>query len=149
MKSVFNPADNAEIIERINKLTPTTPALWGKMNAAQMLTHCQPFIRIAIGELKLKRAFIGLIFGKMAKKKILADGPLEKNMPTLPQAKITWDVDFEEEKAKLIELVARLPKLGYDGLINEPHPFFGKLTNQEWDQLNTKHLDHHLSQFGV
>jgi hypothetical protein len=37
MKSVFNPADVADLIARINNLTPQTHPQWGKMNAPQML----------------------------------------------------------------------------------------------------------------
>jgi hypothetical protein len=46
MKSLFNPADNNELIERIERLTPTTPAQWGKMNVAQMLSHLQEPIKL-------------------------------------------------------------------------------------------------------
>ena len=31
----------------------------------------------------------------------------------------------------------------------DPHPFFGRMTGEEWDRLLWKHLDHHLRQFGV
>ena len=30
-----------------------------------------------------------------------------------------------------------------------PHPIFGAFTHQQWGQLQYKHLDHHLRQFGV
>ena len=39
IKSVFNAADVAELIDRINKLTPQSTPLWGKMNVGQMLAH--------------------------------------------------------------------------------------------------------------
>lgn len=29
------------------------------------------------------------------------------------------------------------------------HPFFGEMTEDQWDVLLWKHLDHHLQQFGV
>jgi hypothetical protein len=31
----------------------------------------------------------------------------------------------------------------------DAHPFFGKMTVKQWDYLQHKPLDHHLSQFGV
>ncbi|MCW3083037.1 MAG: hypothetical protein JWP12_403 [Bacteroidetes bacterium] len=55
MESLFNPADNQKIITRINSVTPESKAQWGKMNAAQMLAHCQPPLLVAFDELKLKR----------------------------------------------------------------------------------------------
>ncbi len=30
-----------------------------------------------------------------------------------------------------------------------PHPAFGPFTKEQWGQLQYKHLDHHLKQFGV
>ena len=40
MKNVFNATDVDGIIERVNSLIPSTKGLWGKMNVAQMLAHC-------------------------------------------------------------------------------------------------------------
>ena len=149
MESIFNQTDSANFIKRIDKLTPSTPALWGKMSVDQMLAHSQTTLKMALGDLKLKRAFIGLIFGGIAKKRLLKDQPLPQNMPTFNEARIIEHRNFEEEKAKLIALVKRFQIAGPNGLIKDPHPFFGKLTPEEWDKLNAKHVDHHLRQFGV
>lgn len=40
MKNVFDPAITAELIHRIENLSPQSPALWGKMSVDQMLAHC-------------------------------------------------------------------------------------------------------------
>src|SRR4051812_5222366 len=40
MKNIFEASVSNEIIDRINRLTPTTKAQWGKMNVSQMLAHC-------------------------------------------------------------------------------------------------------------
>jgi hypothetical protein len=147
MKSIFNQTDNAELIERINKLTPSTPAVWGKMNVAQMLAHCQVIIQVALGELRLKRNLLGFIFGGIAKKQIL-EKPLKQNLPTFSEAKIVDAKSFDKEKQKLIELVKRF-SAGPGVISKDPHPFFGPLTVDEWDTLQVKHLDHHFRQFGV
>jgi len=148
MKSVFNLSDNAEFIARINKLTPESQAIWGKMSVSQMLAHCQVVIKVALGELQLKRGLLGILFGNVAKKQILNDKPLKHNTPTFNQAKIVTDNGFEAEKAGLIESIKKFA--GGPEVINKAHhPFFGPLTMDEWDTLQVKHLDHHLSQFGV
>jgi hypothetical protein len=36
-----------------------------------------------------------------------------------------------------------------ENIVKEPHPFFGKLTKEQWSKGTYKHLDHHLLQFGV
>jgi hypothetical protein len=149
MKSIFNAKDNAEFINRIDKLNSATPAQWGKMNVSQMLAHCQILIKMAQGDLKLNRVFLGLLFGNIAKKSILKDEPIKRNLPTFKKAVVKDQRNFEEEKAGLIALVKKLLKTGPNGLGENSHPFFGTLTPEEWGQLNTKHLDHHLAQFGV
>lgn len=57
--------------------------------------------------------------------------------------------NFVEEKARLIDYLIKTQKLGenhFDGM--ESHSF-GNLTKEEWNIMFYKHLDHHLSQFGV
>jgi hypothetical protein len=56
---------------------------------------------------------------------------------------------FDEEREKLLALVECFAVGGKGILTNKPHSFFGKLTPDEWDNLQSKHLDHHLRQFGV
>lgn len=148
MKSVFDPVDNAEFVGRIDKLSPASPALWGKMNVAQMLAHCQMPIKIGCGELTINGGLIGLLFGRMAKKKLVNDEPFEHNLPTFKEAKIKETEGFEIEKEKLKKLVHRFAQ-GPETITLQKHPFFGPLTKQEWDVLQSKHLDHHLRQFGV
>jgi len=148
MKDIFNPADNAEFIARIGKLTPSSQALWGKMNVSQMLAHCQLIVKVALGELQLKRGLMGILFGRMAKKKLINERPFEPNLPTFTEARITGEKEFESEKEALKGLIKRFVE-GPDVLIKTPHPFFGPLTTDEWSILQTKHLDHHLRQFGV
>ena len=55
VKSIFDAQAQTEIFERINKLTPQSQALWGKMNVAQMLKHCTQNIKLATKELSLPR----------------------------------------------------------------------------------------------
>ena len=148
MKSIFNPDNNKEIIDRINRLSSGSTAQWGKMNVSQMLAHAQAPIKVSLGEVKLKRVLIGILFGSLAKKQLLNDKPFKKDLPTDRSFIIQGIPDFEKEKNSLMELVQRLGKSSTN-LSNEPHPFFGKMKVNEWDVLTIKHLDHHLRQFGV
>ncbi len=40
MKNSFDLNDSQDFINRIQQLNPNTHALWGQMNVAQMLAHC-------------------------------------------------------------------------------------------------------------
>jgi hypothetical protein len=149
MSSLFAAEDAAEIARRLQGLRPETRALWGKMDVAQMLAHCQVALQVALGEVTLKRGLIGILFGGLARKKLTAPGPFGKNLPTGPEFRITDRRDFAAEKAALLALVQRFQRAGPNGLTKKPHPFFGALRSGEWDTLQWKHLDHHLRQFGA
>lgn len=147
--SLFDADDRADLRRRLDALQPDTQRRWGKMDVAQMLAHCQAPLRVALGELRLKQSLIGLLFGRLAKKKLLAPAPWKPGMPTAPEFKVTDRRQFAEEHAKLTALLKRLGEGGPAALTGDPHPFFGRLTAAEWDALQWRHLDHHLRQFGV
>jgi hypothetical protein len=150
MKSLFEKQTADEFIARINKLTPESAAVWGKMDVAQMLTHCQKPLEIASGKLKPRiNKVIKFLFGERARKQLLRDPEFKKNIPTFQEAKIVDKRVFNTEKERLIQLIIQFQTNGEAGLTKDPHPFFGDLSVKEWDILQVKHLDHHLRQFGV
>jgi len=147
MKNMLNEADKNEILQRIEKLTPQSQPLWGSMNVAQMLAHCANGAKMPTGDIKTTPApFPFTLLGRLIKSKVLAEGPLRKNSPTAKELKIVDTKDFETEKANFI---AAVKKLSEGAIKADKHPFFGKMTAQEWGRINYKHNDHHLSQFGV
>ena len=149
MKSLFNREQNDEIIQRLNELSPATKGIWGKMNVSQMLAHTQQPLKVAFGELKLKRSVMGILFGSIAKRKLAKDEPWERGLPTDRHFIISEERSFEDEKKKLTLLVRRFAESGPAGIVVFTHPFFGTLTVDEWDRLMWNHLDHHLRQFGA
>ena len=149
MQSIFEASASAAILDRLGKLQPAAPAQWGKMTVSQMLAHCQHPVLVALGDKKLKQSFIGMLFGSIAKKSLLKEKPFPKSLPTAPEFLVKDERRFNEEKQKLQQLVQRLATTDTSSLAAIPHPFFGKMTAAEWGQLNWKHLDHHLKQFGA
>lgn len=149
MPSVFNPADNQFMIDRIEKLTPESQALWGKMNVNQMLRHCKIAGDVAFGIQDLKINFVMKILGRLLKKKVFYGGDLKKNSPTAKEFIISENPDFEIAQSELIANFKRLINEGTACVKNLDHPFWGKLSYEDWDALMWKHTDHHLKQFGV
>jgi hypothetical protein len=149
MQSLFDQSAAASIVERINKLTPDSTALWGKMNVSQMLAHCQSPLNVAMGKATFKRNLFGILFGKLAKKSVVSDKPFKRNLPTAPLFLVKDERNFEAEKKNLVDLINHFSKGGEQVLTKDPHPFFGSMTPHEWDKSQWKHLDHHLQQFGV
>ena len=74
---------------------------------------------------------------------------MRRNSPTVREFVISETSDFETECGQLNALIDRFAAAGPSGCATHPHPFFGKLTPDEWAQLMYKHLDHHLRQFGM
>ncbi|HPS65052.1 MAG TPA: DUF1569 domain-containing protein [Ignavibacteria bacterium] len=149
METLFSNQDVDEIIRRINTLTQDSKAQWGKMNVSRMLAHCTVGLKMTTGEIKCKGNFFMQLIGRMLKNKIIYKSEFRKNSPTAKEFIITDSDSFEEEKNALIAYLKKFPEQGKNIVSSEPHPFFGKLTAEEYDRLQYKHLDHHLRQFGA
>ncbi|AEW87283.1 DUF1569 domain-containing protein [Flavobacterium columnare NBRC 100251 = ATCC 23463] len=147
MKNIFIPSDNEELINRIAKLTPETQPLWGKMTVDQMMKHCIAPIDVATGDLVLKIPFLMSLLGKLMKNKVL-NNKFKHNSPTAPQFIFKEKYDFEKVKSELIEKTRNFQN-GTEVIKLAFHPFWGKLTSEDWNKLQWNHLDHHLRQFGV
>lgn len=149
MKNLFDKKDTAEIISRLDNLTPSSQRLWGKMEIDQMLAHCRKTLEMATGDKILPRVLIGKLIGRFFVKGFSNEKPFGKNGPTDKTLKIRNRRDFEVEKQKLIEYIEKFQNGGAEKCTKHPHPFFGKVTPTEWSIGMYKHLDHHLRQFGA
>lgn len=149
MQSLFDVTAYNNIKERINKLTPQSQAQWGKMDVAQMLTHCQRTFLVPLSDEKMPRMFLGILLGWAIKSKLYNEEPWKKNLPTSREFKVADARDFEIEKKNLLELVDKFYNAGPTGVGKFPHPVFGTFTKEQWGVGMYKHLSHHLEQFGV
>ncbi|WP_192822653.1 DUF1569 domain-containing protein [Rufibacter sp. LB8] len=151
MKTIFDEAVRAELIARIQLLSPSHQPVWGKMNVSQMLQHNTYWNCWILGQgtHTYKQAFLGKVFGKIALRKMIKDEqPFDKNIPTSAQFKVTntTATNLEPEKASWVALLKAYQQYSNPRFI---HDFFGKMTKEEIGVLVYKHTDHHLRQFGV
>ena len=150
MKNLFEASRVVEINDRLKKLNPDSKPLWGKMNVAQALAHCSEAIRMALGEKRPPRIFLGRLIGLIVKPLMFRDDePMRRNSPTIKTLVVQDERNFEEERKKLYALIDRFAAATPSETAKYPHSFFGRLTHEEWGILMYKHLDHHLRQFGV
>ena len=150
MKSIFDSSTTEALVQRISNLRADANRAWGKMTPYQMVKHCILSEEMYLGMTKYKRLFIGRLFGKMALNAMLKDAtPIKKNEPTHPSFKITGDGNFEQERAKWVELIKKYQAAGEATFNDFIHPFFGKMDKQQVGVAVYKHVDHHLRQFGV
>lgn len=147
MKSLFDSDAYQEVIDRIEKLDEQATAKWGEMNVGQMFWHCQgPFnIMLKKNDYGMKPNWLAKVFFK---KSLYNDKPWRKSLPTARFLKARESKDFNMEKSKLVELVNEAYSHREYKEWN-PHPGFGHFTHNQWGQMQYKHLDHHLKQFGV
>lgn len=148
--NIFSKEITEQLIERINKLQPTTQPEWGKMNVAQMLAHCNVAYEMVYENKHAKPGFfMKLLFKLVVKKVVTGPAPFKRNSKTAPAFIIADSRDFEKEKARLINYLHRTQQLGETHFDNKESLSFGKLSIDEWNSLFYKHLNHHLTQFGA
>ena len=149
MRSLFETSERLEILDRLSVLGAGSARQWGKMDPAQMLCHCSNALESATGDRPKNQSFLGRILTPFIRSSILSEKPFGRNAPTDPTYRVSDPHEFEAERDRLVGLIDRFVEAGADAAGRQIHPFFGKLTGDEWGQLLYKHLDHHLRQFGV
>lgn len=139
------------MIERIDRLTPETPPVWGKMNANQMICHLTDQLRHALNE-KENPSSSTFFFRTIGKFLVLYVFPIPKHVKTSPKADQMIDgtkpVDFESDRELLKKYIEKLAETAVDFDWGS-HFRFGPMNKREWNVFSHKHIDHHLRQFGI
>jgi hypothetical protein len=151
IKNIFTKAVTDELITRIERLTPQSQPLWGKMSVAQMLAHCCVSYEMVYEMDKFPKPgkIMKFIIQLMAKSQVTGEKPYAKNGRTAPAFLITDEREFDNEKNRITGYLIKTQQLGDNYFEGKESLSFGKLSTIEWNNLFYKHLDHHLGQFGV
>ncbi len=150
MKNIFTKQVTEEVINRINNLTVNTQPQWGNMDVAQMMAHCSiPYETVYTDKHPKPNAFVKFFIKLIAKNQVTSDKPYPRNGRTAPHFLITDERNFENERKQLINHIQKTQESGEDYFDGKESHSFGKLTKNEWNNLFYKHLNHHLTQFGV
>jgi hypothetical protein len=150
MRNIFDIKVTQEIIDRVNTLNPDSLAIWGKMNASQMLAHCNvTYAMLFDNNYKNATGLKKWIIKTFIKPVVLSEKPFKKNSPTSGYYKMREDKDFDVEKKRLLDYLDKTQKLGAAYFEGKESVSFGELSSKEWNTIFYKHLDHHLNQFGV
>lgn len=148
--NIFEQETVLLLINRIHNLNSDTKAHWGKMDAAQMLAHCNVTYELVYDTKHPKpNALLKFILTKLVKNKVVSEKPYPKNGKTAPQFIIKGAKDFDRESQRLIDYIERTKSLGENYFNGKESHSFGKLSINEWNNMFYKHINHHLNQFGV
>jgi hypothetical protein len=148
-KTLFDQAARQSLAGRMARVTANAKAVWGTMNAEQMLAHLVEAMKLGTGELNLKPRKMIIRFPPL-KQLIVYVLPFPKGAPTAPELK-RLESDAGTLERNRAELARLMEDIGGRAAQKEwpAHPAFGKLTRRAWGVLGYKHIDHHLRQFGV
>lgn len=150
LSNIFTKSVADNVIQRINKLEPVTQPNWGRMSVDQMLAHCNVTYEMVYEDKHPKPGFLlKLILKSFVKNKVVNELPYNRNSRTAPMFLIKESKNFEAEKNRLIGYITRTQEMGENKFDNRESLSFGKLSKTEWNNMFYKHLDHHLTQFGV
>src|SRR6266568_3407972 len=145
MKHLAEGSTRTAIAERLAKLTPVSPAVWGRMSAHQAVCHLSDSFRLPLGRKGASDAS-GLFHRTLMKWVALrAPTPWPKGVPTRPELEQgvggTPPGEFSADRAELAGLMEEFAALRHIAAV---HPIFGKMTIQKWMRWGFLHMDHHL-----
>ena len=134
-------------------LKADTPALWGKMNAQQMVEHLMMVVGMSNGRLDIKANADAerLAYRKM--RFFEKDVPIPRNFRNeiVPEEPNPVQLpNIEEAKMQLFNQLQRLDDYftEHQGMTTV-HGVFGPLNYEEWVENHARHFRHHLVQFGM
>lgn len=150
LPNIFTKSVAEGVIDRINQLTASTQPKWGKMSVDQMLAHCNVTYEMVYEDKHPKpNTFVRFILKLLVKGKVVSEEPYQQNGQTAPQFIMKGDKDFDVEKNRLINFIKKTQELGEGHFEGKESHSFGALNKTEWNNMFYKHLNHHLTQFGV
>ena len=139
------------VLPFFDKLTATTPALWGTMTSQRMVEHLVDVIRIATGEYP-QDLLIDVEKIPSMLRFLDSDKPMAKDIQ-VPFA--TKEIPLRNEELALAvdeytEAWISLEELfEFNPTFTSVHPYYGPLNFDQWKRLHAKHLTHHFQQFGL
>jgi Protein of unknown function (DUF1569) len=146
-RTVWNAGDRTALLARFENLKADQRPLWGKMTAPQMVKHCTlPFLS-AMGEYAVAPKWTPFRNWPM-QKLIIYVLPWPKGAPTAPEFIVRDDGDLAERLTELKAVVERFASRGEKQPL-QPHAAFGVLSGKDWGAQMHRHLNHHLTQFGL
>lgn len=140
------------LLQRLNQLHTTTAAQFGILTPQHMVEHLILTVKMSAGRIPIPEFVPNE--KQLAQKQALlfTDIPFPKGIkaPGLPDTLLDLRFpDLETAKAELIKSWDAYQVLFKENPTKQTfHPRFGLLNFEEWERFHTKHMDHHLGQFG-
>lgn len=142
-----------QYIPLLKQLRTDTPALWGKMDAQQMVEHIRDAFKAASGKLPIPAVPQNPEHAQKLREFLLSDKPFRENtnapfMPETPRAHKYASIEEAIQKTEP-EIQAFFEVHENNPGTEIENPVFGLLNYELHTALLYKHTTHHLRQFGV
>jgi len=149
-----SPSDRKNLLDRFRKLTPDTAPAFGLMTAQHMVEHVCLTFSMSNGRMEIAQTTPERLANITKRRLLESDMAFPKGFkaPILPENE-TLPYQYESLNAAIDVLEEEIDAFEgwfqhYPG--SRPiHPVMGPLTYDEWQVFHSKHLTHHLEQFGV
>jgi|SRR6266850_4840832 len=152
MKTLARQRDKVEILHRLGTVRPESASRWGRMSAHQMVCHLADSLRMVTGEKPVRPG------ASLLKRTILKWAVLYVPVRWPPGILTSPEIDQEQGGTRPVEFAADVAQLEAllefvaapaRSLDRQPHPVFGRLSDDAWLRWSYLHMDHHLRQFGA
>jgi hypothetical protein len=147
VRLLHDPVVASSIRARVGMLTAATPRRWGTMSVDQMLWHVNQVLRNGLGH--FRPADLKIPLPKSVIRFIVIRLPWPKGAPTLPEATARERYSFDEQRDQCLALIDEFTSRPIDAPTWGHSGGLGDISGRQWSELQAKHLDHHLRQFGV
>lgn len=148
MATLWNAADRSALLDRLARLTPDTPARWGRFTCTRMLAHVNDAVRMATGELEVAPRRLFLRY-PLVKHFVIYLMPFPRGVPTARELLARADsAEFSRERGQLPAMLKQFAERPRRGPWPD-HPAFGRMSGGAWGVLTWRHISHHFRQFGV
>ena len=144
---LHDPTVIASMRARIEKLTPASQRRWGKMSVDQMLWHVNRVLMNGLGQFRPADMFFPL--PKPVLRYLGLHIPWPKNTKTPPEFKARDHYSFDAERDRCLALIHEFAERQIDAPGWGHSAGLGDMSGRQWSELQAKHLNHHLRQFGV
>ena len=143
---------NTTLANALINLELESTAVWGTMNAKQMLIHLiqsSKMMYFGNSTLLIKEEYV-----EKAIAFLYSDKEIKRGLVVPKEIGYSFDDDIATNIDELIEELIEATNtmiifLAKNKDFKAIHPFFGELTSLQWSIFQRKHYTHHLSQFSL
>ena len=143
-----------KLVAYLQRLDPSTPARWGRMNVQQMIEHyAGDGVRNASGKLKFDKILTPPENLERMREFMMSEKPFKENTKNPLMGEEPPALHFKTVQGAIgalqQELIYFFEVFEKDSQLVTRNPFFGDLNFEQNVQLLYKHALHHLKQFGI